>query len=217
MRHLHFSTLRVVAILAVGLTTYLVMARGGGLLTPSVDATSQGIKLRKHSETGVFGVSIWQSSAVTQQPAPESGWRQRREPRPVPQDEATKQPATDSGATRTMLPDGTVEIVYSDGTTHRYHPNGSVTTILPDGTKKHTKPWQTVNAPVLTPPLSLLSQPDLRPWLENHNNNLLRIIDGLFTAGKKDKAIANLKKAEQRMSLYEQIDFRAGAIESLRR
>src|SRR5262245_21466718 len=92
MKHLRFSTLRAVAILAVGLTTYLVIARGGGLLTPAVDATSQGNQLRKHSEAGVFGKSIWQKSAVTQQQAPESDRRQRREPRPVPQDESTKQP-----------------------------------------------------------------------------------------------------------------------------
>jgi len=169
---------------------------GGGSLTLSINATSQGIELRRHSETGGFGGSIWQRGAATQQSA------------------------TDTGATRTMLADGTVEIVSPDGVIHRYHRNGDNTTVQPDGTTtKKTNPITGIIIGVqqLTPPLSVLSQPNVKPWLERHNKGLLNIIEGLFTAEKRKTALANLQNAEQGMTLYQQIDFRAGAIARLRK
>jgi hypothetical protein len=163
-------------------------AMSQGLLTLAVVSTERGTELVARQQTGGFGGTGWSRGTAPQRTVAEG--------------------------TRTILDDGTVEIRDPDGTVRQYHPDGSRTTIFPDGTRQRMLLNQT---PVATPPLSLLSSPNLKPWLERHRDELLSVIQGLLTPAEADQSIARLRNAERGKSLYDQIDFRTGAITKLRR
>jgi hypothetical protein len=163
-----------------------------GVLAIEVLHTERGLVLRKKSETGGFGGAIWTRTTAN------------------PRSTSTQQPAPNQ---RKILDDGTVEIREADGTVRQYQPGGGIVIIFPDGRRQQAIPMQ---IRVATPPLSLLAGSNLQPWLEAHNKNLRSIIEGLLPAAERDRSIRALTNAESGKSLYDQIDFRTGAIEKLR-
>jgi len=167
-------------------------AMSNGILAIQVVHTERGVELRKRRETGGFGGTTWSRTTVN--------------PRPTP----SQQPASNP---RRILDDGTVEIREADGTVRKYHPDGSQTIIFPDGRTQRAVPMQIRAA---TPPLALLSGSNLKPWLEAHNQGLLSIIQSLLPSAERESSIRALTNAESGKSLYEQIDFRTGAIHRLR-
>jgi len=169
-------------------------AMSSGSLVIEIVQTPRGVQLRKREGTGGFGGTTWFRTTV----------KPRATPRP------SEPPASSQ---RKILDDGTVEIREADGTVRKYHPDGSITMIFPDGRTQRAIPMQ---IRVATPPLSLLSEASLKPWLEAHNKNLFFIIQGLLTSADQDRSMRALTNAESGKSLYEQIDFRTGAIEKLR-
>jgi hypothetical protein len=167
-------------------------AASSGSLAIEVVQTPRGVALRKREGTGGFGGTTW--------------FRTKQRPTPAP----SEPPASNQ---RKILDDGTVEIREADGTVRKYHPDGSITMIFPDGRTQRAIPMQ---IRVATPPLGLLSESNLKPWLEAHNKNLFSIIQSLVTSAEQDRSMRALTNAESGKSLYEQIDFRTGAIEKLR-
>lgn len=168
-------------------------AMNSGSLTIEIVQTPRGVQLRKREGTGGFGGTTWFRTTVKQQPK-----------------SSEQQPESNQ---RKILDDGTVEIREADGTVRKYHPDGSITMIFPDGRTQRAVPMQIRAA---TPPLGLLSSPNLKPWLEAHNKNLFFIIQGLLSSADQESSMRALTNAESGKSLYEQIDFRTGAIDKLR-
>lgn len=169
-------------------------AMSSGALVIQVVHGPKGLELRKRRGTGGFGGATWSRTAVS----------------PLPK--VSQQPAVETK--RRILDDGTVEIHMPDGTVRLYHPNGGWTTIHPDGRREGVSPMQ---IQVAAPPLSLLSASGLKPWLEAHNRNLRSIIEGLLPQAERDSSMRSLANAERDKSLYQQIEFRTGAISKLRR
>jgi hypothetical protein len=124
----------------------------------------------------------------------------------------TASPVSNQGTgVRTILPDGSVQIAYSDGSKTIYS-KGGVTKIAPDGTKTY-KPYQytfiSVQGP--TPP----SVPDnaTKSWADGEQAQLLNLIKALVSNDKS--SIDNLLARETQMAWYQKIDNRTALIQKL--
>jgi hypothetical protein len=107
--------------------------------------------------------------------------------------------------TRKILPDGTVELHYPDGTIrHRFA--GGETVTRPDGTSS-TMLFQNAQPP--TPPTA---PPDTSHanWLDAENARLLDIMRTLV--GNDEASIQNYLEREGGHTVYEQIEARTGAV-----
>ena len=121
----------------------------------------------------------------------------------------TASPQSSGISQRTILPDGTVEIRYPDGTIKRLSKSG-ITIISPNG---QTKKYQFYQVQPDTPP-SLPSDAQTFTWLEAHNENLLVIIRSLVS--NDQTAIDNYLQYEGTSSnLYEKINKRTQTIDYL--
>ena len=121
----------------------------------------------------------------------------------------TASPQSSGISQRTILPDGTVEIRYPDGTIKRLS-KGGITIISPNG---QTKKYQFYQVQPDTPP-SLPSDAQTFTWLEAHNENLLVIIRSLVS--NDQTAIDNYLQYEGTSSnLYEKINKRTQTIDYL--
>jgi hypothetical protein len=130
---------------------------------------------------------------------------------PRPQLEALATPAQPGGGdqssavSRTILPDGSVELRYPDGTIrHRFA--GGETVTRPDGTTS-TMLFQNAQPP--TPPTA---PPDAghANWLDAENARLLDIMRTLV--GNDEASIQNYLEREGGHTVYEQIEARTGAV-----
>jgi hypothetical protein len=119
-----------------------------------------------------------------------------------PPDEAGQAGAVD----RRVLPDGSVELRYPDGTIrHRFA--GGETITRPDGTSS-TMLFQNAQPP--TPPTAP-PDPAHANWLEAENERLLNIIGTLV--GHDDQSIQNyLEREGQDRTVYERIEARTEAV-----
>lgn len=121
----------------------------------------------------------------------------------------TASPQSSGISQRTILPDGTVEIRYPDGTIKRLS-KSSTTIISPNG---QTRKYQYYQVQPDTPP-SLPSDAQTFTWLEAHNENLLVIIRSLVS--NDQTAIDNYLQYEGTSSnLYEKINKRTQTIDYL--
>lgn len=93
------------------------------------------------------------------------------------------------GSSRTILPDGSVEVTYPDGRRTRFYGGGQTTT-FPDGTEQ-TLLYSTAARPPIPPAV-----PDTQEtaWLEAHSERLLGLIKSLV--GYDDAAVANYLEFE---------------------
>jgi hypothetical protein len=127
----------------------------------------------------------------------------------VTEPQETASPQSSGTAQRTILPDGTVEIRYPDGTIKQLS-TGGVTIISPNGQKKK---YQFLQVQPDTPP-SLPGDEMTVTWLEAHNNSLLDIIRSLVS--NSQTAIDNYIQYEGTSSnLYEKINKRTQTIDYL--
>ncbi len=139
-------------------------------------------------------------AAIVTEPAP---------PLPTLAEPVTTEPAPAPTAgtvtQRRLLPDGSVEIRYPNGTVKRIR-EGGYTIRQPDGT---VTPFLHVDSQPAVPP-SL--PPATEPWLSWHNQSLLEIIRGLTG---NEAAVTRYLTREQNdgLSLYEQIARRTDAID----
>ena len=123
--------------------------------------------------------------------------------------ETTSPPQSSGISQRSILPDGTVEIRYPDGTIKRLS-TGGITIISPNG---QTKKYYYYQVQPDTPP-SLPSDAQTFTWLEAHNENLLVIIRSLVS--NDQTAIDNYLQYEGTSSnLYEKINKRTQTIDYL--
>ncbi len=149
-------------------------ASQSGRLVLSIVRTPDRIELRKRSETGGFGGSVWKRIKIVSK-VPER-IPKGLEIKPVQPLPGVTSPSSDVAA-RSILPDGTVEIRYTDGRIKRIFKDGGDTMIFPDG-RKEQKLYKSVSI-VRVP--TLPGDPELLIWLEAHNEGLLRIMRSLVS------------------------------------
>ncbi len=119
--------------------------------------------------------------------------------------------APPAGATkRTILPDGSVELQYPDGSKKRLFDGGMEIT-APDGTKQTLLFLQ---AQPDTPP-NLPGEPIITQWMNGHAESLLEMIRKLV--GNNDQAIAHYlqREADEPRTLYQKIQLRMICIDRL--
>jgi hypothetical protein len=119
-------------------------------------------------------------------------------------------PAQPAGAVRrAILPDGTVEVRYPDGTVKRFSRAG-VTVVTPDGRERKALFVQ-VQPP--TPPL-LPGDAQAVTWLEGHNQVLLGLMRSLVAEEDVGRYLA-FEQTNAGTDLYRQINLRSEAIDYL--
>jgi hypothetical protein len=172
------------------------MQQAGQLVLTVVSAQGEPI-LQRERESGGFGGSTWRRSRASgEAPAPPGAAPQTLEPRRV--------------VKRTILPNGTVEIRYADGTIEQ-RSSGGMTIIFPDGRPPARLAF--TDAPGPEPPL-MPTDPDLlRQWREYHNKQLLAIISTIVVSDPA--ALQALRDQESQKSVYQQINLRAQIISRL--
>jgi hypothetical protein len=119
--------------------------------------------------------------------------------------------APSTAGQRTILPDGSVEITYADGT-KKIFGKGGVTTITPDGKQSyHPVGFMEIAAQPPTPP----STPDSETskWAELEASELLRLIKTLVS--NDQASIDNLLAKETQMAWYQKIDNRTRFVQAL--
>jgi hypothetical protein len=172
-------------------------------------AAEMAIVVRCFGPDGAPRDSTWSLLALRLEPgaplaAPEPPLGVAELPQIVETIQPTPSPSGNAVTQRRLLPDGTAEIVYADGTVKKVFKGGY--TITRPGQAPQTFLYQQAQPP--TPPsLPAATQ----PWLAWHNESLLGIIRGL--AGD-EAAVATYLEQEQSdgLSLYDQIARRTTAI-----
>lgn len=149
-------------------------ASQSGRLVLNIVRTPDRIELRKRSETGGFGGSVWKRIKIVSK-VPEH-IHKGPEIKSVQPLQGVTSPSSDVAA-RSILPDGTVEIRYTDGRIKHIF-IGGYTMIFPDGREKQTVMYHSV--PMVRVP-TLPGDPELLKWLEAHNDGLLRIMRSLVS------------------------------------
>lgn len=124
----------------------------------------------------------------------------------------TKVPsAPTSGGQRTILPDGSVEITYADGTKKIYSENG-VTTITPDG-KSTYRAYSRFELAAQAPTPPSVPDAETKKWADQEASTLLTLIGALVAHDKT--SLDNLVAKEAQMAWYERIDNRTRILQSL--
>lgn len=110
---------------------------------------------------------------------------------------------------RVILPDGTVELQYADGS-KKQHKNGHWKFFCPDGTPINTHVIKSHIMPTFPP---TLPDQEILDWLEYHNERLLGIIG---TIVNDDKMIENYLNAEpDDLTIYQHVRTRSDTINYL--
>ncbi len=113
--------------------------------------------------------------------------------------------ASATAATRAVLPDGTLELRFSDGTKRRRLPNGNLAIVRPDGTITNLTFLQTPGADL--PPLPS----EFSDWGTRLNDELLSILTNILTPAE----LTAYRQTETGKSFYEITSWRLRSIEFL--
>lgn len=113
--------------------------------------------------------------------------------------------ASAAGVTRAVLPDGTLELRFSDGTARRRLPNGNLALVRADGTVSTLTFLQAPGADL--PPLPA----EFADWGTRVNDELLSILTNILSPGE----LAAYQQTEQGKTFYELTSWRLRSIEFL--
>jgi hypothetical protein len=121
------------------------------------------------------------------------------------EDEPTQPPAAETNATRTVLPDGTLELRFANGTKRRRLPDGGLEVVRPDGTTSKFAFLQAPGADL--PPLPT----EYADWGTRLNSDLLSILNNILTPDE----MTAYKQTEEGKSFYELTNWRLLSIQFL--
>ena len=114
-------------------------------------------------------------------------------------------PETTAVPTRRVLPDGTLELRFADGTLRHRLPDGKLEIVRPDGTKSTFTFLQTPGADL--PPLPS----EFSEWGTRVNDNLLAILTNILSADE----LTAYKQTEEGKDFYSVMNWRLRSLEFL--
>jgi hypothetical protein len=112
---------------------------------------------------------------------------------------------------RTILPDGTIELHYADGS-KKQHQNGHWKFFCPDGTPVPTQVLKSQIMPTFPP---TLPDQETLAWLEVHNERLLGIISTIVNDEQMIADYLNSETVAGDVTVYQQIYTRSNTIDNL--